>query len=75
MEAPQFVVCLSNKGYEASLEVGKLYQIVPDKDAEQMGGLRVVDEDAEDYFYDAAMFCRLQVPSVVADVLLAPRHQ
>jgi hypothetical protein len=75
MNAPEFVVCLNNEGYTASLEIGKLCQTVPDDDAEAMGGLRVTDEDAEDYFYDAAMFCRLQVPPVVADALLAARQK
>lgn len=75
METPQFVVCLNNKGYAASLEVGKLYRIVPDKDAEKLGGLRVIDEDGEDYFYDSDMFCPLQVPPVVAQTLIAAAKQ
>jgi len=47
-EKVQFVVCLNNKGYLASLEIGKLYRIIPDEEAEKIGGLRVVDEDGED---------------------------
>ena len=69
METPQFVVCLDNTGYAASLEVGKLYQFIPDNEAEKLGGLRVIDEDGEDYFYDAQMFCPLDVPPVVAQRL------
>lgn len=75
MKTPQFVVCLNNVGYAASLEVGKLYRIIPDKDAEKLGGLRVVDEDGEDYFYDAEMFCPLQVPPVVAQTLISASKQ
>ena len=30
MDTPQFAVCLDNNGYEVSLEVGKLYQVLPD---------------------------------------------
>lgn len=75
MKAPQFVVCLTNVGYAASLEVGKLYQVVPDKEAEKLGGLRVIDEDGEDYFYDAEMFCPLSVPPVVARALIAASKQ
>ena len=75
METPQFVVCLKNDDYAASLEVGKLYQIVPDKEAEKLGGLRVIDEDGEDYFYDATMFCLLQVPPVVAQTLISASKQ
>lgn len=70
-ETAQFVVCLNNKGFLASLEVGKLYRIIPDKEAEKLGGLRVVDEDGEDYLYDAEMFCPLQVPPIVARTLIS----
>ncbi len=70
-EKVQFVVCLNNKGYLASLEIGKLYRIIPDEEAEKIGGLRVVDEDGEDYLYDAEMFCPLQVPPIVAQTLIS----
>ena len=29
----QFALCLDNEGYPASLEVGKLYRVVPDEEA------------------------------------------
>ena len=32
-----FVVCVNNKKYEASLEVGKLYRVIPDDEAESQG--------------------------------------
>jgi hypothetical protein len=75
MKAPEFVVCLNNDGFAASLEVGKLYQIVPDKEAEKLGGLRVIDEDGEDYLYDSDMFCPLQVPPIVAQTLISAAKQ
>lgn len=75
MKAPEFVVCLNNDGYAASLEVGKLYQLIPDAEAEKHGGLRVIDEDGEDYFYDSAMFCPVQVPPVVAQTLILVSKQ
>lgn len=71
MDEPQFVVCLNNEGYAASLEIGKLYRIIPDIEAEKIGGLRVIDEDGEDYLYDAKMFCPLQVPPIVAETLIS----
>lgn len=75
MEEPKFVVCLNNEGYAASLEIGKLYRIIPDAKAEELGGLRVIDEDGEDYFYDAEMFCPLQVPPIVAQTLVSISKQ
>ncbi len=75
MEKPGIVVCLNNEGFAASLEIGKLYQIIPDEEAEKLGGLRVIDEDGEDYFYDAEMFCPLQVPPIVAQTLISVKQQ
>ena len=75
MKTPQFVVCLNNNGYAASLEIGKLYRIIPDKNAEKLGGLRVIDEDGEDYFYDSEMFCPIQVPPVAARTLISASKQ
>lgn len=45
----KFVVCISNEGYQASLEPRKIYQVVPDKEAESRKMLRVIDESGEDY--------------------------
>jgi len=46
---------LDNDGYEASLERNKIYiyVVLPDKDAERDGDLRVVDESGEDYLFSA----------------------
>ena len=46
---PQFVVCVKNKQYGASLELRKLYQLVPDDGAAKHRQLRVIDESGEDY--------------------------
>jgi len=74
-ETSQFVVCLDNTGYLASLEVGKLYRIIPDQEAEKVGGMRVIDEEGEDYLYDSKMFCPLQVPPIVAQTLTSLSKQ
>ena len=44
-----FAVCVSNKGYEVSLRLNKLYAVIPDPEAEATGDVRVIDEDGEDY--------------------------
>jgi len=41
-----FVVCVRNVGYEASLELHKIYRVLPDPDAENDVDIRVVDEVA-----------------------------
>jgi len=66
----RFAVCIKNKGYEASLELGKLYRVVPDDAAEDRGYLRIVDESGEDYGYAANRFYSIDVPKPLERVLL-----
>ena len=66
----QFVVCINNEGYPSSLEVGKLYQIVPDHEAASHGYLRVIDESGEDYGYSNDRFFPIEVPNALEKTLL-----
>lgn len=70
----QFAVCLDNSGYKASLEIGKLYQVIRDEEAEKHGYLRVVDESGEDYAFTANRFHLISLPVAVEQVLLAAVH-
>jgi len=65
----KFAVCINNEGFEASLEVGKLYEVVADAEAESDDMIRVVDEDGEDYLFEAKIFYPLVLPSDLAVVL------
>jgi hypothetical protein len=60
-----FVVCVRNKGYPASLELRKIYQSLPDEEAEGHGLLRVIDESGEDYLYPEKFFIPLELPQAV----------
>ncbi|CAN5454342.1 hypothetical protein BH20ACI1_BH20ACI1_28190 [soil metagenome] len=62
-------VCIDNKGYEASLEFGKIYQVVADKDAEAEGLIRIIDESGEDYGYSLVRFHSLVLPRTLESVL------
>jgi hypothetical protein len=62
IEELQFAVCLNNEGYPASLEIGKLYPIIPDKEAAEHGYLRVIDESGEDYAFEAGRFVVVDLP-------------
>jgi hypothetical protein len=64
-----FAVCINNTGYKASLEVGKLYRVIPDEQAALHGYVRVVDESGEDYRYAVDRFFPLEVPQALADAL------
>lgn len=52
----RLVVCIDNTGYPASLELRKVYQVLPDSEAKAHGQMRVVDESGEDYLYPASLF-------------------
>ncbi|MDQ2856471.1 MAG: hypothetical protein M3R68_09085 [Acidobacteriota bacterium] len=69
-----FVVCLNNDGYQASLEVGKLYRLIPDEEASAHGLMRVVDESGEDYAFSADRFHAIDLPPTVETALLAASH-
>jgi hypothetical protein len=65
----KFAVCVKNVGFEASLEVGKLYEVVSDAEAESDDMIRVIDEDGEDYLFEASIFYPLAIPADLAMVL------
>lgn len=58
----RFVICVDNRGYEVSLERGKIYAVLPDRKASEDQFIRVVDESGEDYLFPTRMF-RLKSPS------------
>jgi hypothetical protein len=70
-QTAHFAVCLNNEGYKASLEVGKLYRVIPDKEAEANDLIRVVDESGEDYAFSADRFHEVKLPPNVEKALLA----
>ena len=44
-----YVVCRRNAGYEASLDRGARYRLLPDEEAARYGQVRIVDESGERY--------------------------
>ncbi|HEX2740787.1 MAG TPA: hypothetical protein VHM69_10080 [Rubrobacter sp.] len=66
----KFAVCINNDDYPASLELHKIYRVLPDEDAESDGDLRVVDESGEDYLYPAQRFILVELPQAVEKSLL-----
>lgn len=68
--ANRFGVCVNNANYPSSLELHKIYRILPDDDAAADGDLRVIDESGEDYLYPATYFVLIQLPRALEDSLL-----
>ena len=67
---PHFAVCMKNTGYPSSLELHKIYRVIPDEDAAEDGDIRVVDESGEDYLYPAKWFAELKLPQEVQESLM-----
>ena len=57
-----YVRCLDDGGYPESLEVNKVYVLLPDEQADERGHLRVIDETGEDYLYPAKLFESVDIP-------------
>lgn len=65
----QYAVCVRNDGYEESLEIRKIYEVLDDPEAAVDGLLRVVDED-EDYLYPATWFLPIQLPQEIEAAII-----
>jgi hypothetical protein len=64
-----YMICVSNRGYEASLEVRKVYEVLTDKTAEHHNQLRVIDESGEDYLFPKDYFAPVRLPSATKEKL------
>ena len=68
----RYLLCVRNDGYPASLEVRKVYNLLPDPEANQHHLLRVIDESGEDYLYLRDFFIPIVLPRA-AEIALAAR--
>jgi len=66
----EFVICVSNEGYD-DLEVWKIYRALPDSKAAEVACLRVLDESGEDYLYPEDRFIIVDFPKDIRARLLA----
>ena len=64
--ATEYVVCVSDGGYRASLVVRRLYRKVHDPGALRRGLLRVIDESGEDYLFPKELFASIDVPHALS---------
>jgi hypothetical protein len=68
--AERFVVCVANAGYETSLHRNKICAVIADRDAADVGDIRIIDETGEDYLYPAEWFIAIDVPDTVQKSVL-----
>jgi len=73
MKHSNFVICIENLDYPASLEKRKIYEVLPDSEADKIKQIRVIDESGEDYLFPAEYFvdAKLSEDALVAVVKAA----
>ncbi len=64
-----FALCVENKDC-GDLEKRKIYQVLPDAEAEKEGYLRIIDESGEDYLYPQSYFVLVELPREAQKALL-----
>jgi hypothetical protein len=62
-----YVICIDNKGYDFSLTLHKVYQVLPDPEAEEDGMIRIVDDTGEDYLFGEQRFVPVELPSAAIE--------
>jgi len=73
--AKQFVICIDNSEYPASLELHKIYAVMPDERAAEDDFLRVIDESGEDYLYSSKRFVPIELPQLVKRSVIRAVHE
>jgi hypothetical protein len=68
-----FVLCIENNDCD-DLEKRKIYQMLPDEEAEKEGYIRVIDESGEDYLYPQSYFIVVQLPRKAQEALQLSKY-
>jgi len=58
----RYVLCVSNRGYRASLVVRRVYRTKRDSRAAELGLIRVFDKSGSDYLYPETLFVPISLP-------------
>ena len=70
-EKPQFAICVKNDNYPASLELWKVYRVLPDEKATRRNLIRVIDESGEDYLFSTSYFVPVELPQAAEAAFLS----
>lgn len=71
MEKRRFVICVNNKDYPSSLQLWKVYRVLPDERGARHAMIRVVDESGEDYLFSSSYFVPVELSKAAESALLA----
>jgi hypothetical protein len=70
MKSIKFMICIQNTGAD-DLQLGKVYQVLPDEKSEKEGYVRIVDESEDDYLYPQSFFVSIQLPQAAERALFS----
>jgi len=70
MKQQNFVICIDNSDYPASLEKRKIYEVLPDPEAAKFGQIRVLDESGEDYLYPKSCFIEARLSKATLEAVV-----
>ncbi len=65
----KFAICIQAEEDE-DLEVWKIYKVLSDIKALELGCLRIIDDSGEDYLYPQNKFVLLELPTNIQEQLL-----
>lgn len=66
-----YAICIDNEGYEAALELRKIYQVLSPEHNDPKEYVRIVDESGEDYLYNKKAFEMIDLPQRTERKLIA----
>lgn len=70
----RLAMCIDHGGCPVSLHVGGIYQVLPtEKIARDIGLIRVIDNDGEDYLYGKDQFLEIKLPKAAREAVLRAR--
>ncbi len=69
-DKPKFAICIKNADYPASLQLWKVYRVLPEEKGARHDMIRVIDESGEDYLFSANYFVPVELPKAVESALL-----
>ncbi len=69
-EKIKFAICVRNSDYPSSLQLWKVYRVLPDEKGARHNMLRVIDESGEDYLFSSNYFVPVKLPQTAQTALL-----
>lgn len=60
-------MCIDDEEYTVSLDLRKVYRVLPDADAAAHGMIRIIDNSGEDYLFESDRFLSVDLTGIAND--------